>query len=450
MSSPEGVGAKKLSRRRFLKWAGSLAVVGAVGLGLGFGAKGQDGQKVASDPTSTTTATETTTATATETETDTQTDTATTTVTQTATTTEVETVSAQAAANVNSPTTRVGTPPAANSFSVFWITDTQFLSESNPALFKMMNKWIVDNWAAYNGKLVIHSGDLVQTGDVQQEWENAGDAMSIFLANGIPYTWCAGNHDDWVQDDETSGWAGNLWGTPALDPSNVKSFVNHVQYTRWVDDYHSGMNTALTFAANGLNFLVINLEWNANPNVVKWVEGILDNPAYANHNVIIAPHAYMDAYGSIDDARWGPMLSDFVSGLTPVMDAHPNVFLTLNGHFATDSGYNTSTPVNGRNQLMFDRQDCTDTTGDATGRGVDMTASTTADGEKVGGATVTILNFDTANNKIHVSTYDVYTGVWRVEPANQYSIAMFTNPLPGNNLGAAKTKRRLQLLPSIR
>jgi hypothetical protein len=396
------------------------------------------------------TTTTTATATATETETDTQTATATSTVVKTSTETQIETVSAQTAASAGTPATPLGTPPAANSFSIFWITDTQFLSESNPALFKMMNNWIVDNWEAYNGKLVIHSGDLVQTGDVQREWENASDAMNIFLANEIPYTWCAGNHDDWVQDDQTSGWAGNLWGTPALDPATVRSFVNHYGYTKWVDDYHAGMNTALTFTANGLNFLVMNLEWNANANVVKWVENTLDNPAYANHNVILAPHAYMDAYGSINDARWGPTLANFVEGLTPVMDSHPNVFLTLNGHFATDSGYNTPAPVNGRNQLMFDRQDCTDYPGDETGRGIDTTDATTPDGEKVGGATVTILNFDTDNNQINASTYDVYTGLWRVEPSNQYTVTMFTNPLPGNNLGAAKKDKRLPLLSKIR
>ena len=50
------------------------------------------------------------------------------------------------------------------------------------------------------------------------------------------------------------------------------------------------------------------------------------------------------------------------------MDAHSsNVFLTLNGHYATDCGYSTSAPINNQNLLMFDRQDCTDNEGDPTG-----------------------------------------------------------------------------------
>jgi len=455
LSSPEDVEERKLSRRRFLKWAGAVAVVGAVGLELGAAGKGllgQNGQKPAGDPSQVTeTSTSTTTSTATETETDILADTETVTVTQVATETATETVSAPTTSNVTSPASQAGTPPAANSFSIFWITDTQFLSESNPALFKMMNNWIVSNWTAYNGKLVIHTGDMVQTGDVQQEWENANDAMTIFHDNDIPYTWCAGNHDDWVLDDETSGWAGNLWGTPAFDPVAYSSLANQYLQTKWVDDFHAGMNTALTFKANGLDFLVVNIEWNADPTVLKWVEGILADPAYAGHNAILAPHAYIDAYGETDDARWGPTLANFVAGLTPMMEAHPNVFLTLNGHFATDSGYNTPTPVGGVNSLMFDRQDCCDNPGDTTGRGVDTDDSTTRDADKVGGATVTILNFDTDNNQIHVSTYDVYTGQWRVEPANQYTVTMFPNPPASGGMGAApRPHKSLPLQPRIR
>ena len=120
------------------------------------------------------------------------------------------------------------------------------------------------------------------------------------------------------------------------------------------------------------------------------------------------------------------------------MDAHSsNVFLTLNGHYATDRGYNTAAPMNGRNELMFDRQDCTDKPGDPTGRGVDAVTSTTPDAAKLGGATVTILTFDTANNKIDVTTYDVNTATWRTNQDEQYSVTMFptTNTTSTTNGG---------------
>jgi len=106
--------------------------------------------------------------------------------------------------------------------------------------------------------------------------------------------------------------------------------------------------------------------------------------------------ANVNAFGLVPDSSNYIDLTNFVTGLTKLMDAHSsNVFLTLNGHYATDCGYNTPAPINNRNLLMFDRQDCTDNRGDPTGRGVDAVTSTTPDLTKTGGATVTILTFDT-------------------------------------------------------
>jgi hypothetical protein len=75
---------------------------------------------------------------------------------------------------------------------------------------------------------------------------------------------------------------------------------------------------------------------------------------------------------------------------------------------------------------MFDRQDCTDDPSNPAERGIDMATSTTKDGDKVGGSTITLLTFDTLNNKISVSTFDVYKGAWRTDGYEQYAFAMFS------------------------
>ena len=321
-------------------------------------------------------------------------------------------------------------PP--DSFSIFWITDTQFLSESNPALFKKMTNWIVDNWGPYNGKMVIHTGDIVEDGGVEKEWINADEAMSVLLNNGIPYTWCAGNHDDLTNGDQSSGWKGDLWSF-AFNPSIVENAVNQLGYAEWAGDNHNGMNTAVSFTANGLDFLVVNLEWRGDSSVLEWVRSLLDDPAYANHYVIVAPHAYINALGSLTDPRWYSDLAEFIAGLTPILDEHSsNIFLTLNGHFATDCGYNTPTMVNGRSQLMFDRQDMLDKSPSPLGRGVDEPNSGATDDLKVGGATVTILTFEIGLNQISVKTYDTYKDKWRDDPYEQYTIPMFV-PAPSGH-----------------
>ncbi len=319
--------------------------------------------------------------------------------------------------------------PGPGSFSIFWITDTQFLSETNPALYKMTTEWIVKNWETYNGRLVVHTGDLVQDGSEVYEWQNADEAMSVLLDNKIPYTWCAGNHDDLSYGDPTSGWIGNLTAR-SLDPANVAPMVNGLDYATWVDDYHDAMNTAVSFTSNGLKFLVLNLEWNAQADVLAWVEDILDDPRYSDHRFILAPHAYIDSSGSANLALFAEE-PEFTSELLYVLGHYSSrIFLTLNGHFPTECGYNTPYIVDNRNQLMFDRQDCTDMPGEPTGRGAD--SDQPYDNQRVGGSTITILTFKPDDNQISVRTFDVYKGEWRSGETEQYAVTMFPTapPLP--------------------
>lgn len=425
MSRPDG-GEEKIPRRRFVKVAGAAAIVAIAGAGLAYTTgrvltPAEARQSATSVAEKSPTAVSETTATASSTVTDTL---STTRPAPTAASTTTGASSSGAASGV-------GSLVPENSFSIFWITDTQFLSETNPALYRMVTNWIVKNWSAYNGKLVIHTGDIVEDGSVLAEWQNADEAMSILTANGLPYSWCAGNHDDFVGGDPTSGWTGNIW-TQSFNPGIVAQSINAIGYTSWVGDYHDGMNTAMTFRASGQDFLVINLEWDGDDTVIAWADSILSDPAYSQYKAIVAPHAYVDAYGLLNDPRWGSTIDGFVDALTAVLDKHAdNVFLTLNGHFATDQGYNTPQPVNNRNLLMFDRQDCRDMPDSVTGRGADDSVDSTPDSDKVGGATVTILTFDVNSNVLFVKTYDLYTGAWRTDCNEQYAIALFSRlPAP--------------------
>jgi len=427
MSSPEVVPEKKTSRRRFITWAGTLASIGLVGFVLGDAADSLQGKTV--EETSTRVVVQTPTVTTTTTQKQTVTDTTTGLLTETVTSTlsQTQTVSVAQAqtTSTSGAATTSQSPTVAAPFSIFWITDTQFLSESNPDLYSNLTNWIVNNWNKYNGKMVIHTGDIVQTGQVVSEWQSADSAMSVLLQNRIPYSWCAGNHDDLAGGDSTTGWIGNV-SAPSFDPSNVGPQVDAIPYAEWVGDYHDGMNTAVSFTANKMNFLVINIEWAAQDDVLDWVGSLLDDLLYEDYYVIIAPHAYINAYGNVQTSSTGIDLTDFVSGLTALMDAHPSsVLLTLNGHYATDCGNNTLGPGNNRNELMFDRQDCTDNPSDPTGQGVDAATAETPDSAKVGGSTVTILTFDTANSQINVTTYDVNTGKWRANKGERFSVPMF-------------------------
>ena len=48
-------------------------------------------------------------------------------------------------------------------FSIVWITDTQYLSKSYPAYFDNLCRWIVAHRNVYNVKMVVHTGDIVDS-----------------------------------------------------------------------------------------------------------------------------------------------------------------------------------------------------------------------------------------------------------------------------------------------
>src|SRR5208283_4403923 len=131
MPSQDDLSEKRLSRRRFVESAAALAAVGVVGLGLEDVAGPllrRRAENAAADPA-------------------TPVPRAASAWNESRTIVRGEsgtpTLRGESASN---PTSPIG--PAlstADKFSIFWITDTQFLSESNPALFRMVTNWIVNN-----------------------------------------------------------------------------------------------------------------------------------------------------------------------------------------------------------------------------------------------------------------------------------------------------------------
>lgn len=75
------------------------------------------------------------------------------------------------------------------------MTDTQYLSQNYPEEFDRACQWIVDNKEAYDIQMVVHTGDIVNTGTDLNQWANANHSLGVLFDNGVPYCWDAGNHD---------------------------------------------------------------------------------------------------------------------------------------------------------------------------------------------------------------------------------------------------------------
>jgi hypothetical protein len=209
--------------------------------------------------------------------------------------------------------------------------------------------------------MVIHTGDIVNQEGNQTQWQSANQSMSILLEHGVPYTWDAGNHDF-----NSSYYMGNQY--VAFDPAVMAA------KPYWVGELYGGMNTAVRFNVLGWDCLILNLAFFANESVLEWANSILD--ANPTSHVIVATHAYLNRAGGYD--AWAETFKE------TVLDAHPNVFLTLSGHYYPTPGNRSQ--VGGRAELLFNQQD-------AYGR--------------LGAESARILTFNVEAGAIEVQTYNV-------------------------------------------
>jgi hypothetical protein len=272
-------------------------------------------------------------------------------------------------------------------FSLVWMTDTQYLSQTYPTYFDSACQWIVDNKDIYGVRLVIHTGDIVNTGTDLTQWQNANHSMGILLDNGVPYCWDAGNHD------LMSGyWNGKLFTAFNVSVLRSKSY--------WETDCLDGRNTAVSFNASENKFLVVNIEYHANSTVLQWLETILDT--HADSHVVVATHAYLNETCGYGNDGWALALRN---GL---LANHTNVFMTMSGHYHSTSTANR-TNVGQRLELYFDRQ--------------------ALENER-GGASLRILTFDLSQGKIDVRTYDAYAGKFLTDSGSQFTLDLPFQAIP--------------------
>ena len=294
-----------------------------------------------------------------------------------------------------------------NSFSIMQISDTQFLSSQYPNLYSSLTTWIANNVGTYNVKMVIHTGDLVDQYYDSTQWQNANNAMSLLTSANVPYTWDAGNHDQNGMDNPNSGWVGNQYS--AFNPSTFSS------QSYWVGSSIQGKNTAAKFSFNGYNFLVINLESEANDTALTWATNLLNTYSGLNYNIIVATHAYLaspDLDFSTNDLPYSPT---WEQNLQTLLNNYPNVFLTLNGHTSPKiDPINVHNQVNGRTQIEFDDQ---------------------YNDNDQGACSTRIYTFDLNSQTVTTSTYSVWNSTWLTDSEDVFSfpVQLDSSPAPTSN-----------------
>lgn len=253
-------------------------------------------------------------------------------------------------------------------FSFVWMSDTQYYSESYPDIYKNNTQWIVDNQEAMNIKYVLHTGDLVDDWDQEYQWDVADEAMSTLDNAGIPYGVLAGNHDvDHQYSDYTQYY--NYFGEDRFKDSPVYggSYLNNRGHYDLI-------------SAGGVDFIAVYMGWDIRDEDIEWVNQVLKQ--YPDRKAILNFHEYL-----LVSANRAP-ISDVI--YEKVVVPNKNVFMVLSGHYHDAE----------------DKIDYIDDDGDGTAdREVHQILADYQGAEKGGLGYIRLLQFDTANNKVHVKTY---------------------------------------------
>ena len=208
-------------------------------------------------------------------------------------------------------------------YSFALVGDTQIVARSYPEDMQTIYNYIAQTAEDKNVQHVFGLGDITDKHQ-DKEWEASMPAIAK-LDGVVPYSLVRGNHDD----------------TPKFN-----NYVGASEYSsQYKEKYGKGYeNTVHEFKANGLDYLVVTLDYGATDDVLAWANGVVEN--HPKHNVIVTTHGYLNNGGKLltKDDYYAPsncngnsnsnngddMWNEFIS-------LHENIVMVFCGHI--DSEY---------------------------------------------------------------------------------------------------------------
>ena len=199
-------------------------------------------------------------------------------------------------------------------FTFIALPDTQYMSLDYPALYNTMTQWVADNAVEQNIEFVLHEGDMTHN-NTDAEWANAHTAMHI-MDNKAPWVPCAGNHD--MKSGEAA----------KLDEYFPVSDFENLPYYGGVYEAGEIHNSYFLFSAGGTDWLVINIEYNPDDDILEWAGQVA--AAYPDRRAILLTHAYLwhtNERTSIGNNIWNKLVKKYA-----------NFIFVFNGHYTTGEG----------------------------------------------------------------------------------------------------------------
>jgi len=274
-----------------------------------------------------------------------------------------------------------GTLAVGSPYTIVALPDTQFYSQDHPDIFTTQTQWIVDSQASLNIAYVAHEGDLINTYTSSTQWANASTSMNILGASTIPYATVPGNHDSnygasytaYAANFGPSRYAGDPWYLGESSPNSD--------------------NSAVLFTGGSRQYLALSLDSFKGADAIAFAKQQIE--AHPGIPTILTLHSYYNTDGSFT--------AEGAQFWNSVAKIYPQVFMVLCGHM---HGQYNDADNNILGQPVY--QMLADYQSDPNG----------------GNGYLRTLQFDEANNVIHVQSYSPSLGQYSTSAANQFDISI--------------------------
>ena len=213
-----------------------------------------------------------------------------------------------------------------------FLPDTQYLTQNNPHNLKVMFDYLVEQGKQKKIEYVIGLGDMTNS-NTQEQW-NTIIRQTDRLNGYIPYSLVPGNHDVLLNN--------KLELFNASYAKKTGHYYQHVDANGGFFKNDSVRNTYLTFKVGEIDYLIINLDFGATDDILKWASSILED--HPEHRAIITTHGYLNSDGTtLDSTDYAdPTAYDkkFNSGeemWEKLFSKHENIDMVVCGHMHHDS-----------------------------------------------------------------------------------------------------------------
>ena len=253
-------------------------------------------------------------------------------------------------------------------FTIAWISDTQSMItiQSKRERYLTLCDWIAGQADAGGISAVVHTGDMVDNGDVYGQWLLFRDGIDRF-SEKIPFFWAIGNHDE---------------GSNFAKPWKKQPFVKNLPENQ---SFRNGDAHYAIVTCGSSRLLLLSVSWyrTQNDQSIAWLKKLCD----VNRDLpaVLVVHGYLTAEGSLMHQA-EKLEKDLVA-------ACPNIVLVLSGH------------ARGISHAAFSYDDDGDGEPDRTVNALMYDIQT--DYDRCG--YICLLHYDPAENTL---TVDSYSPVW--------------------------------------